>query len=99
MDRASFDQVPRGPRRPVRLTASVERADGTTATAQVTEFSYLGCRLHCDHAFVKGETIRLFLPDRGQVHAQIRWIRGSQAGVKFLMGDNVADARRARIGV
>lgn len=99
MDRAGPERVPRGPRRPARLTASVERSDGTTALAEVTEFSYLGCRLSCDQDFVKGETVRLFLPERGQVHAQVRWVRGGSAGVKFLMGDNVADARRARIGV
>jgi hypothetical protein len=78
--------------------ASAQWADGTTGDVEVTEFSYLGCQLTSEHEFVKGETVRLFLP-QGQVHAQIRWVRPGKAGAKFLMGDSAKDARRARIGV
>ena len=99
MNRQTCDWVRRGPRRPARLMASAQWADGTTALVQVTDVSYLGCRLHSEQEFVKGETVRLFLPDLGKVHAQIRWVRGGKAGAKFLTGDSAKDARRARIGV
>ena len=99
VEREPSDWVRRGPRRPTRLTASAVWADGTTGSVEVTEFSYLGCQLSSEHEFVKGETVRLFLPDLGKVHAQIRWVRGGKAGVKFLTGDSARDARRARIGV
>jgi len=41
----------------------------------------------------------LRLPDRGVIRAQIRWVRNGKAGARFLTGDSVVDARRARIGV
>jgi hypothetical protein len=99
MDKDTIDWVRKGPRRPAQLTASAQWPDGTTVAVQVTDFSYFGCRLSSDQEFVKGETVRLFLPDRGKVHAQIRWVRGGKAGAKFLTGDSAKDARRARIGV
>lgn len=99
MQRQTSDWVRRGPRRPTRLIAAAQWADGTTGTVEVTEFSYFGCQLSSEHEFVKGETVRLFLADLGKVHAQIRWVRGGKAGVKFLTGDSAKDARRARIGV
>jgi hypothetical protein len=99
MERQQIDWTSRGPRRPAQLMASAEWADGTTAAVQVSNLSYLGCRLSCDHGFVKGETVRLFLPDLGKVHAQIRWVRAASAGARFLTGDSTKDARRARIGV
>lgn len=88
-----------GPRRPAQLEASCEWGDGSCASVVVSEISYTGCRLAADHRFVKGETVRLFLPQLGKVHVQIRWVRGNSAGAKFLTGDSAKDARRARIGV
>ena len=41
----------------------------------------------------------LRLPDRGVIRVQIRWVRNGKAGARFLTGDSVVDARRARIGV
>jgi hypothetical protein len=100
MERQSMDWSARGsPRRPVRLTASAQWANGSSATVVVTNLSYQGCQLASDQPFVKGETVRLFLPDRGKVHAQIRWVRDGTAGARFITGDDARDARRARIGV
>jgi hypothetical protein len=99
MRREPIDWISRGPRKPARLTASAHWPDGTTSTVDVTQMSYLGCRLACDRALMKGQSVKLFLPDLGQVHAQIRWVRGGIAGAKFLTGDSAKDARRARLGV
>jgi PilZ domain len=99
MDRKIGEWVRRGPRRCSELNASAEWGDGTCASVVVSEISYTGCRISADQQFVKGETVRLFLPELGQVHAQIRWSRAGIAGAKFLTGDSAKDARRARIGV
>src|SRR3954469_8377285 len=99
MDREVSDWIRRGPRRSARLNASAQWGDGTTGAVTVTNLSYTGCRLSADRDLIKGQTLRLFLPDLGQVHAQIRWVRGGMAGARFLTGDSAKDERRARIGV
>lgn len=99
MDREPRDFARRGPRRAASLTAAVHWPDGSTALAVVTNVSYTGCRLVSEKRFTRGETVRLFLPGRGQVHAQVRWVRAGAAGTHFLTGDSSKDARRARIGV
>ena len=35
----------------------------------------------------------------GVINAQVRWVAGDKAGVKFVTGDSVVDERRVRIGV
>jgi hypothetical protein len=99
MDREISDWAPRGLRRPARLVASAQWADGTSSPVVVTNLSYSGCRLAPEQRFVRGETVRLVLPELGQVDAHIRWVRNGKAGARFLTGDSAKDARRARIGV
>lgn len=99
MDRQVSDWTRRSPRKGASLTAAAQWGDGTTATVTVTDVSYTGCRLATDRDLRKGQTLRLFLPELGQVHAQIRWVRGAIAGARFLTGDSAKDERRARIGV
>lgn len=99
MDREASDWIRRGPRRSASWSAAAQWGDGSTATVTVTDVSYTGCRLATEHDLRKGETLRLFLPELGQVHAQIRWVRGAIAGARFLTGDSAKDERRARIGV
>jgi hypothetical protein len=93
------DWLERAPRRPARLTAEAEWPDGSAVAVVVSEISYQGCRMTSKHEFIRGETLRLTLPNLGMIHAQIRWIRDGVAGAKFLTGDSARDARRARIGV
>jgi hypothetical protein len=99
VERQAKDWVRRGPRRQARLIAEAEWPDGARGTVVVTQMSYTGCRLASTRDFVRGETVRLFLPDLGQIHAQIRWAREGLAGAHFLTGDSAKDARRARLGV
>ena len=91
--------IVRGQRRPARHEAEACWPDGSSATVLVSNLSYEGCEISSEHEFVRGETIRLMLPERGPIHAQIRWVRGGKAGAKFLTGDSARDTRRARIGV
>ena len=99
MDRETIDWVPRGLRQHARLTARAQMPDGTRRTVVVTEMSYEGCRLSSNRPFVKGESVKLSLPGRGEIVAQIRWFRDGIAGARFLTGDAAKDARRARLGV
>ena len=100
MEREACDWIPRGePRRPAKWAAAAQWPDGSRANVLVTNLSYQGCRLVSDRQFTKGETVRLFMPSLGQVHAQVRWVRNGIAGTKFITGDSSKDARRARVGV
>lgn len=99
MDRDSNDWIERGRRQTARLTARALMPDGTKRTVVVTEMSYEGCKISSNRPFVKGQSVMLFVPGRGEVVAQIRWIRDGWAGAKFVTGESAKDARRARLGV
>ncbi len=99
MDRDSTDWIARGRRQAARLTARALMPDGTKHTVVLTEMSYEGCKLSSNRPFVKGQTVVLSVPGRGEIVAQIRWIRDGWAGAKFLTGESAKDARRARLGV
>jgi PilZ domain len=99
MDKVMRDWLERPPRRTARLDAEVLWPDGSSVAVVVSNVSYQGCRLSSNHEFVRGETVRLRLPNRGMIHAQIRWIRNGVVGARFLTGDSAREARRARIGV
>ena len=99
MDRDTSDWLPRGRRQAARLTARALMPDGTKHTVVVTEMSYEGCKLSSNRPLAKGQSIMLSIPGRGEILAQIRWIRDGWAGAKFVTGDSAKDARRARLGV
>jgi hypothetical protein len=87
-------------RRSVRLVAAAFWPDGSSASVLISNLSYSGCEMQSRHSFEAGGTIRLTLPDRGNIHGHIRWVRNGRAGIKFLTGgDSARDIRRARIGV
>jgi len=99
MDRKPLNQSDRGLRRTVKLMGEAHWPGGRSAEVVLSNLSYDGCELSSRHSFQRGETIMLRLPDRGVIRAQIRWVRNGKAGARFLTGDSVVDARRARIGV
>ena len=99
MDRKQNDWSSRGHRRPVNTTAEAQWADGSSASVVVSNMSYEGCQLTSRHQFARGETVKLQLPERGEIFAHIRWVRNGKAGARFLTGDSALDVRRARIGV
>ena len=65
----------------------------------ITNLSYDGCHLITEEVLDIGETILLEMPRMQRTQAQVRWVQGQQAGVRFLQGTSVLDDRRARIGV
>jgi hypothetical protein len=99
MERDSQDWKLRPGRQRVSLTGVGEWPDGSSATVLVSNLSYEGCELFTDHPLFIGETIVLRLPNKGVIEAQARWVQGGRAGLRLLIGGNVLDARRARIGV
>jgi hypothetical protein len=99
MEREAIDWRPRAGRSRVSLTGTVSGADGRVATALISNLNYKGCRVAANRDFAVGETVSLAISGRGRITGQVRWTRGSLAGVIFLTGDSSVDARRARIGV
>jgi PilZ domain len=99
VEREIIDWSTRTPRRRVSLRGVARWADGSSATVLVADLSYQGCRLWSDHDFECGETLALVLPTHGTIEAQVRWVAGGSAGVRFLTGDSAKEDRRARLGV
>ena len=100
MERQKQDwQVREAPRRTVSLVGTVQVACGKQIRILIQNMSYQGCRFLSEHAFEVGEAIGLAVPGMGQVRAQVRWVKGDLAGVRFLLGNSAAEDRRARLGV
>ena len=99
MEREPIDWLPRAARRRVSLTGMARWEDGSSAKVLLSNISYQGCHLWSEHQLTCGETMTLMLPRYGNMDAQIRWVVGDSAGVRFLTGASAADDRRARIGV
>jgi hypothetical protein len=99
MEREPIDWSDRQARRTARLQAIGVWADGSSSTVLVSNLSYDGCEMQSNRGFEQGEVVRLALPGRGRIQAQIRWVKDNRAGAKFLTGDSVRDQRRARLGI
>ena len=78
------DWVGRKDRHPVAVDAIVQRADGSTSPAKVTNCSEEGCRLESDEDFRIGELLQIAIPRMGQLQAQVRWALHGSAGARFL---------------
>ena len=89
----------RDSRRKVDFAAEAQWPDGSCAQVVISELSYEGCQLISPHEFVRGETVKFVVPGRGEILAQVRWVRGGKAGAQFLTGETAREARRVRIGV
>ena len=72
----------------VAIEAVVHRADGSTASVRLTDFSEEGCRIEGDDHFQIGEQIRIDVPRLGPMEAQIRWALPGSAGTRFLKADD-----------
>ncbi len=74
-----------GPRRDVEFGAFAERVDGSEAVLTVSNLSYDGCQLRSEENFQIGERLKLNLPRRGQILAEIRWAAQGKAGANFVL--------------
>jgi hypothetical protein len=78
--------IGRKDRFPVAIDAVVHRADGSTATVRLTDFSEEGCRMEGDDFHI-GEKVRIDVPRLGLMEAQVRWALPGSAGTRFLKAD------------
>ena len=78
--------IGRKDRFPVAIDAVVHRADGSTATVRLTDFSEEGCRMEGDDFHI-GEKVRIDVPRLGLMEAQVRWALAGIAGTRFLKAD------------
>jgi hypothetical protein len=75
--------IGRKDRFPVAIDAVVHRADGSTASVRLTDFSEEGCRMEGED-FQIGEKVRIDVPRLGPMDAQVRWALPGSAGTRFL---------------
>lgn len=99
MKREVVDWNLRTGRRTVSHMATVRTGDRRTVRALVTNLSFEGCQLFVAGALYVGEKVTVEIPGRGAIDGQVRWYADDRAGVRFLLGDSVGEARRLRIGV
>ena len=76
--------IGRKDRFPVAIEAVVHRADGSTESVRLTDFSEEGCRIDSDDHFEIGEQLRIDVPRLGMMEAQVRWALPGSAGTRFL---------------
>ena len=76
--------IQRAPRVATKYDAALTDADGGKIDVIVTDISREGCRLETDGSLEVGEKIEIKVDRYGSFAAQIQWIAGKQAGVRFL---------------
>ena len=76
--------IQRAPRVATKYDAALTDADGGKIEVVVTDISREGCRLETDGSLEVGEKVEIKVDRYGSFAAQIRWIAGKQAGVRFL---------------
>ena len=70
-------------RRPVRLSATARRGDGSVVELTIVDFSHDGCGVLCPTELKTGETIALGVLQRGVAEAVVRWSADGKAGLCF----------------
>lgn len=80
---ASAPPMQRRERRPVRLSATARRGDGSVVELTIVDFSHDGCGVLCPTELKTGETIALGVLQRGAAEAVVRWSANGKAGLCF----------------
>ncbi|WP_340588886.1 hypothetical protein [Erythrobacter alti] len=81
----AVDLVPREPREPCSVETTIVDDCGRELEAWVGNTSRHGFMAECEEKFPLGEIIRIDLPDRGRVRAQLRWAVGWRFGALILI--------------
>jgi hypothetical protein len=71
-------------RRPVELEGVIERDEGATWIALVTDLSLDGCGVEA--ALRIGEFVFISIPQVGRLRAQVRWCLMGKSGLRFARG-------------
>lgn len=77
-------EQPRSPRVRTSIAAVLVDADGAEMPVEVTDLSSGGFRLRTAEAIEAGERFQLRVSRHGDFAAQIQWVRGGEAGGRFL---------------
>ena len=73
----------RGERRPVRLKGFIALEHGSTSGVRVLDLSYDGCGIESPVALAVGQPVKLSVPGRGAIEANVRWYADGKAGLVF----------------
>jgi hypothetical protein len=74
----------RSPRVQTSLEAVLVDSDGGELSVEVIDLSSGGFRLRAGELLVVGEQVRLRVERYGDFPAQIQWVKGQEAGGRFL---------------
>ena len=99
MKREVVDWKGRSLRRQANVVGTARREQGQSFRVLLVNISYEGCHILCEQELITGETLTVELPGKGAMEAQVRWVDGDRAGLRFLFLDSVFEQRRARLGV
>jgi hypothetical protein len=75
--------IERGERRKVSLRGYIATEAGETSDALILDLSYDGCGIDTAIALVPGQAIKLSVPGRGAIQANVRWYDDGKAGLVF----------------
>jgi hypothetical protein len=84
IERSVTQWVRRMHRNRASITGTAYRSDDSAMRVHITNLSYDGCHLITEEVLDIGETILLKLLRMQKTQAQVRWVKGQQAGVRFL---------------
>lgn len=99
MERELADWKIRSLRRQANVVGIVQRDHGPGFRVLMMNLSYEGCHILCEQILTVGETLSVQLPGKGAIKAQVRWVDGDRAGLRFLFENSAVERRRAHLGV
>ena len=70
-------------RRPVTMSATATRRDGSVVEMTIVDFSADGCGVLCAAGLREGERLNLAVLRRGTTSAEVCWAAGGRAGLSF----------------
>jgi hypothetical protein len=88
--------VIRRERRRVSLGGFIALESGVTAEIQLLDLSYDGCGVETPIELDSGQPIKLSIPNRGAIEANVRWYRKGRAGLVFKPESGSAKPHRPR---
>jgi len=80
---ASALPMQRRERRPVQMSATARRVDGSLVELTIVDFSNDGCGVLSPTELKAGEMLDLGVLQRGSAEAVVRWSSGGKAGLSF----------------
>ena len=80
---AGAPPMQRSERRPVRMSATARRRDGSVIELTIVDFSHDGCGVLSPVELKTGEALDLGVLQRGSAEAVVRWFADGKAGLSF----------------